>query len=278
MNEGKGKDMQSRSRITLFQLFFLSFAYVFSGAFLISETAVLSLLILLISAFVYCVIGYLYLRCLPTVFSEGGRWLSFLSCGKPHAAARVFVRIFSVISAAELILSWIAFTSRIHGFSTFLPISLVAVASLLLVVFVGAHGLTVVGRLSELLVFLIVPLILWAVLWKFAALDLRTFGEEPCAWIAILPAPIFYLLSMTALQSTAVPNVARKPIRIPLISFCGAIAAIICAFLFLLYGSGEENIFRLFFGWTASLIRLALLVCVCTEQFGKKESLPRREG
>ena len=275
---GRGSVMRSRSRITLFQLFFLTFAYVFSGVFLISETAVPSLLIPLISAFVYCMVGYLYLKCMPTVFSEDGRWLSFLSCGKPYAAASVFAWIFSVFGAAELILSWVAFALRIHDFADFLPISLVAAAGLLLAIFVSAHGLTVVGRLAELLAFLIVPLILWAVLWEFAALDLRTFGEEPCAWITVLPSPIFYLLSMTALQSTAMPNAASKPIRIPMISFCGAVAAVICAFLFLLYGAGEKNVFRLFFGWTATLIRLALLVCVCTERFGKKESLPRREG
>jgi hypothetical protein len=270
--------VQIRSRITLFQLFFLSFAYVFSGLFLLSETAVLSLLIPLISSFACCVIGFLYLRCLPTEFSEKERWISFLSCGRPYAAARVFACIFSAFGAVELILSWTAFVLRIFEFSDFLPISLVAAVSLFLAVFVGAHGLSVVGRLSELLAFLIVPLILWAVLWDFAPLDLRSFGEEPCAWIAVLPSPSFYLLSMTVLRSTAMPNAARKPIRIPLISFCGAVAAVVCAFLFLFYGAGEENIFRLFFGWMATLIRLSLLVCVCTERFGKKESLPRREG
>ena len=36
--------MPKRSGITLFQLFFLSFSYVFSGLFLIRETAFLSLL------------------------------------------------------------------------------------------------------------------------------------------------------------------------------------------------------------------------------------------
>lgn len=261
--------MPARSKITLFQLFFLSVAYVFSGMFLLSETAVLSLLIPLIPAFVYSAVGYLYLRRLPTDFSEKGRWISFLSCGRPHMAARVFARIFSVFGAAELILIWIAVFCRIHDFTDFLPLSLVAAAVLFLAVFVGAHGLTVVGRFSELTAFLIAPLILWAVLRRFSALDLRTFGENPCVWITVLPSPIFYLFSMTTLQSATTPNANCNPIRIPLVLFGGAVAAAVCAFLFMLYGVGRENVFLLFFGWTATLIRLALLVCVCTERGGQ---------
>ncbi len=50
--------MPAKSRITLFQLFFLSFAYVFSGLFLIREGSFLSLLIPLVPALVYCAIGF----------------------------------------------------------------------------------------------------------------------------------------------------------------------------------------------------------------------------
>ena len=69
--------MHAKSRITLFQLFFLSFAYVFSGLFLIREGSFLSLLIPLVSALVYGVIGYGFLRAAPEPSREE-RWLCFL--------------------------------------------------------------------------------------------------------------------------------------------------------------------------------------------------------
>ena len=254
--------MPVKTKITLFQLFFLSFAYVFSGLFLIRESSFLSLLIPLASAVVYGVIGYGFLRAAP-VRSCGERWICFLSCGEPHLPGRIFAEIFSFFAAAELILSWLALASSVSGFSEFLPFSLFAALILLLAIFFGAHGMTAVGRFAELTVFLIVPLLFWLVFWDFAPVDFTAVSENLYAWLVVLPSPILYLFSVTALTSTAVPRSARK-IAVPLVFLGGALTGILCAFLFLLYGAGENNIFLLLFGWTAAVTRLALLICVCT--------------
>ncbi len=254
--------MPTKSRITLFQLFFLSFAYVFSGLFLIREASFLSLLIPLVPALVYCAIGHCFLQAAPAI-SEKERWLSFLSCGKPHWTGRVFAGILAFFGAAELILSWLAFASSVQGFSDFLPFSLAAALVLLLAIFFAAHGTTAIGRFAELFAFLILPLLLWLVFFDFVKVDFRAFSENLYAWLAVLPSPIFYMFAMTVLSSTSVSEPIRKT-AVPLTSFGGALTAVLCAFLFLLFGAGEKNIFYLLFGWMTAIARLALLVCVCT--------------
>ena len=256
--------MPAKSRLTLFQLFFLSFAYVFSGLFLIGERSFLSLLVPLVSALVYCALGYCFLATAPMPTEGKDRWLSFLSGGKPHLCGKVTAELLAFFAAAELILSWLAFASSVQGFSEFMPFALAAALILLLAVFFGAHGLTAVGRFSELLVFLILPLLFWLVFWDFAPIDFRAFSDDPYVWLVVLPSPILYTFSMTVLQSTAVPKPVGHRAVIPLVSLGGAVTAVLCAVLFLLYGADENNIFLLLFGWSAATVRLALLVCVCT--------------
>lgn len=260
------EEMRSKSKITLFQTFFLSFAYVFSGLFLIRERSLLSLLVPLAPALFYAAIGYCFLCRAPRRFADKGRWLPFLSCGRPHLGGRLFTAVLTFFGAAELILSWLAFSDSVHGFEDFISFSLAAVLILALAVFTGAHGLTAVGRFSELSIFLILPLCFWIVFFHFVAVDPFAFSKDLHACLVVLPSAVLYIFSMSTLRSTAVPSVPEKPILIPLAFLLGVLAAILCAFLFLLYGAGEGNIFWLLFGWAASLIRLSLLVCVCTEK------------
>ena len=254
--------MPTKSKITLFQLFFLSFAYVFSGLFLIRETSFLSLMIPLVSALIYGAIGYGFLQASPVRSGEEG-WLCFLSCGKPRLTGKMFSELFSFFAAAELILSWLSMAFSVSGFSGFLSFSLSAALILFLAIFFAAHGVTAIGRFAELTVFLIIPLLLWLVFWDFVPVNFRAFSEDLYAWLIVLPSPILYLFSVTVRTSTAVPRPARK-IAVPLVSLGGAATGVLCAFLFLLYGAGENNIFLLLFGWTAAITRLALLICACT--------------
>lgn len=254
--------MPIRSKITLFQIFFLSFSYVFSGLFLIRETAFLSLFVPLAFVLLYGILGYLFLRLSPVCREE--RWLSFLSGGSPHLLGRAFAVFLSLLGAVELVFSWLAFAASVYSFSEFLSFSFAAVAVLFLAIFVGAHGVTAIGRFSELFSFLILPLVFWLVFFDFVPLDLGAFSENLYAFFIVSPAPILYLFSMTALQSTAAPNTPNKPILIPVFCFLGALVAVLCAFLFILYGADKNNIFLLLFGWMAALARLSLLICVCT--------------
>ena len=60
--------------ITVFQLFFLTFSYVFSGLFLIGERSFLSLLIPVGTALLFSAVGFFLLQNLPRLRAEKERF------------------------------------------------------------------------------------------------------------------------------------------------------------------------------------------------------------
>lgn len=265
----------SKSKITTVQLFFLSFSYVFSGLFLIRERSFLSFLLPPAAMLVCSLFGYCFLRCAPRTFTEKERFLHFLSCGRPHFFSRLLMAFLIFLSAAEMILTWILFSYSAHTVSAFISFSLTAVSALLLALFMASHGLTVLGRFAELSVFMIVPLLFYTVFRDFEAVEFGAFSRNLYALLVVTPAPVFYLFSMTVSSSTSMPKPIKNLSVISLCSFFGSVLAVLCAFLFLLFGAEENNVFYLLFGWTASVIRLSLLICVCTadsfsSRFGRR--------
>lgn len=266
---------RSKSRITTVQLFFLSFAYVFSGLFLIRERSFLSLLLPLGMVLLFSCFGYLFLKRAQGNLTEKDRFLAFLSCGRPHLVSKALAVFLIFLCAAEMLLSCLLFTYSVTVFSEFLSFTFVAAAVLLFAIWIGAHGLTVLGRFSELFVFLIGVLLFRTVFFDFQTVEYGAFSKDLYALLTVTPAPLFYLFSMTALQSTAMPKPLKRLGYIPLLALAGAATAVLCAFLFMLFGMGENSVFLLLFGWTASIIRLSLLLCVCagesfTRRFGRR--------
>ena len=266
---------RSKSRITTVQLFFLSFAYVFSGLFLIRERSFLSLLLPLGMVLLFSCFGYLFLKRAQGDLTEKDRFLAFLSCGRPHLVSKALAVFLIFLCAAEMLLSCLLFTYSVTLFSEFLSFTFVAAAVLLFAIWIGAHGLTVLGRFSELFVFLIGVLLFRTVFLDFQTVEYGAFSKDLYALLIVTPAPLFYLFSMTALQSTAMPKPLKRLGYIPLLALAGAATAVLCAFLFMLFGMGESSVFFLLFGWTASIIRLSLLLCVCvgesfTRRFGRR--------
>ncbi len=252
---------QGRSKITLFQLFFLSFSYVFSGLFLIGARSLLPMLVPLGAVLLFSALGFVFLDRAPRTFAEKERFLSFLSFGKPHFFAKFFAVLLSLTAAAEALLSVVAFSFSVRKFSAFLPFWFIFALLFLLVLFIAWHGLTAVGRFSELTVFLVLPLLFWLVFWDFQPLDIGSFSDSFYTYFLVTPAPVLYLLSMTVCESTVMP----KPIHtriFPLVCFFGGCAAVLCMILFRIYGASADNIFFLFFGWMASLIRVGVLLSV----------------
>jgi hypothetical protein len=179
------------------------------------------------------------------------------------------------LSALEMLLTWILFAYSVYSFSTFISFSLTAALILFLALFIASHGLTVLGRFSELSVFWIAPLLFRTIFRDFAEVDYSAFSPDLYTLLIVTPAPLFYLFSMAVSKSIAMPKPIKNLSVIPLCSFLGALLAVLCAFLFLLFGAGERGVFYLLFGWVASVIRLSLLICVCTADcfphyFGKR--------
>lgn len=250
------------AKITLFQLFFLSFSYVFSGLFLIGERSFLSFLVPLAAMLLFCALGFLFLEYAPRTFAQRGRFLSFLSCGKEHFFAKLFAALLVISAVAEALLSLTALAFSVRRFSGFLPFWLIFALTALAGLLIAGHGLTAVGRFAELTAFLIVPLLFWLVFWDITPIDLRAFSDDPYAFFLVMPSPVFFLLSMTVSESTAMPKSVADLRLFPLVCVFGACAAVLCMILFCLYGASQSNIFFLFFGWMTSLIRMGILLSV----------------
>lgn len=250
------------SKITLFQLFFLSFSYVFSGLFLIRERSFLSFLIPIGAMLLFSALGFLFLEYAPRRFTEKERFVSFLSCGKPHFFAKLFAVILMISAVVEALLSIMFFSFSVRNFSGFIPLWFVFALLICVGLFVSGHGLTALGRFSELVVFLILPLLFWLVFWDIHPIDVTAFSGNYYAFFLVMPAAVFYLFSMTVSESTAMPKVFFDIRIFPLVSFFGACFAVLCMILFRLYGFSDQNIFFLFFGWVTSLIRIGILLSV----------------
>jgi hypothetical protein len=250
-----------RSGITFFQLFFLSFSYVFSGLFLVGARSFLPMLLPLCALILFSAAGFFFLEYAPRIFTEKGRLLSFLSMGKTHFPTKILAFFLILTAATEALLSVMAFSVSARRFATFLPFWLIFAIILFFVLFMASHGITAVGRFSELMAFLVLPLIFRLVFWDLQPILLGDFSENIYAFFLVTPAPIFYLLSMTVSESTAMPKAVDLRF-FPIVCFFGGCAAVLCMLLFRLYGVGETNIFFLFFGWMASAVRVGTLFCV----------------
>lgn len=252
---------RNTEKITLLQLFFLSFSYVFSGLFLIGERSFLSFLLPVVAVLLFSACGFFLLQNAPDCNAKKYGLRDFLSCGTSAPLSTVLSVVFALFAMVEAGLSLFAFCFSVRAFASFLPFWLILIICAGLIVFVAAHGLTAIGRLSELMAFLILPLLLWILLWKVSPIDLTAFSSNLYAVFAVTPAPILFLFSATVSKTTAMPN--EKSLRLfPFASVLGAVLAVLCAVLFLIYGASEEHIFFLFFGWLTSVIRIALLLCI----------------
>ncbi len=256
---------KQKSKITVFQLFFLSFSYVFSGFFLVGERAFLSLLLTLAAVLLYAALGYLFTAYAPIRFEEKNRFSSFLSCAGDERPGKLLAAMITFFSAAELLLMLPLFISSVKNFSPFIPVWITALLLIAIVFFISAHGLSVIGRFSETMIFLLIPLFAYLVFRDTHPIDLSAFSKDLRSLFSIMPGPFLFLLSMTVSQSTAMPSPLKKrALVLSSVLFGGAVLAVLAMFLLMLFGTGENNIFMLFLGWATSLVRASLLISLCT--------------
>lgn len=247
--------------ITVFQLFFLTFSYVFSGLFLIGERSFLSLLIPVGTVLLFSAVGFFLSENLPKMGAEKERFCFSRVFDIPKAVAVPLNVALILFVTAEAIVSLIGFCLSVRSFSPWIPFWLTVAVSGAVVLFVAYHGLTAIGRLSELMAFLILPLIFYLVFRNVSPVDITAFSPDLHVFFTVTPIPFLYLFPVTALRSTAMPDPGSSRI-LPWVSVLGAVLAVICMILFLLYGASGNHIFLLFFGWMTSVIRIAMLLCM----------------
>ena len=249
-------------KITPYQLTMLTFCYMFSGFFLggvrnFSMVAV-SFLALCLSAFV----GY---RGAHTEKRSFAHFLSMMV--SPRWEKPLYLSMLALMGV-QFVSSLVAISEHIHILSGFLPLWGIGLSLVFMAFFASRRGIFVVGRLSELFLFLLIPLLVTRPFLPFAP----TFQDVPITWEGapafVSIAPILYLLSktVTAGDSSASHSLAatREDIGnraryVTLFLLAGGLLAVSTyGFLFLFEVRAGDVLLRLFL-WCASFIRLAVL-------------------
>ena len=252
-------------KITPYQLFFLTFSYLLSGFFL---GGMQSFAMAMASFFALCLYAYLaYRGC-----ASGRRnvW-EFFGALFPERVEKLVFIVFLTLTWMQFLPTAVLFSKRIHALSDFLPLWFVGISLTAAAFFVAARGFSTVGRLSELLLFLLVPLLLTRPFFHVEPAFQESAWDAEGALSFVSIAPIFYLLSKTA---TAGDRDASHSLRVSrgaianrgryVLSFLlggGALAVAVWGILLLFEIRMGDVLFRLLFWWTA-FVRLALLASV----------------
>ncbi len=249
-------------KITPYQLTMLTFCYMFSGFFLGGvrnfSVAVASFLALCLYAFA----GY---RCAHAEKRSFAHFLSIMVLprwGKPLYLAML------ALMGVQFISSLVGISEHIRILSEFLPLWFIGLSLVFMAFFASRCGIFTVGRLSELLVLLLLALLVTRPFLPFAP----AFQDVPITWEGTIDfvsiAPIFYLLSKTvtagdpsASHSLAASrgDMKNRARCVTLFLLAGGLLAVsVYGFLFLFEVRAGDVLLRLFL-WCASFVRLAVL-------------------
>ncbi len=255
-----------RMHLTPFQLFFLTFLYVFSGLTLSGADSLWALLVPLAAAMLWTLIG----ACGAVRYRED--LTSFLSAYMSRRETALPLAFFLSVSAAQAVFQFYDMASALGSFADFLPFSTVLLVILGVTLAVCRLGVTVLGRLSETSLFLLIPLILLHLFGSYMPMDASGFKADWHLLFSVLPAPFFFLLSLSSAagdrQATdsfrASANAPRSRVRLLCgVMIGGAVLAVLLRALVLIKPMGEDELLLRFLEYTAHTVKLCLLVCLC---------------
>ena len=267
-------------RITPIQLMFLTFSYMFSGFFL---GGVRNFTIVIASFFALCFYAYLGYRGYSL---ERRGYFDFLRVLVPEGMENVTILLFLILVWIQLLATLVRFSEHIHMISVFLPLGMIALTLVTASFFSSAKGFSVVGRLSEIVPLLLVPLLVTRPFFSFAPMfrDVPWAGQGLFSFISI--APIFYLLSKTVTAGdvsvsrsfrVAETGIEDRGRYLALFLLAGGLLAVaVYGFLLLFEVKAGDVLFRFFLWWT-SFVRLAILASVFYD-LARERPFARRKG
>ena len=257
-----------RTHITPVQLFFLVFAYLLSGFFLfnIHSYYAVAAQFAVFSVFAVMASGALSRR--STGLSD------FVSFYVPGAAGTVLTGAFLDLSVFQTVRTTVFYGESIARYCTFLPWWMIFSVLLLCAFLAVKRGMTAVGRFSELLPFLLVPLLFVRPFGDFApTLSLSDFpvsGVLSC----VSCVPVFFLASKTlvsgdegvsdAMQSANPPPVRRAAFLLQVMLAAAASASLLYGFL-TMFTFRAGDVFLSLFLWMLHIIRLSILVGIAVD-------------
>ncbi len=261
------------SHLTPIQLFFLTFLYVFSGYTLTETDSVFPLLLPILAVTLWALIGW------RGAAAKRGDLAELLGAYMPKRETIIPLGFFLAVTAAETAVHLFSAVVILADGADFLPFSLV------FCVFVGASvllaykGVTVLGRVAELSLFLLVPLVVFHLFGEFAPMRITGAASGVRLLFSAMPTPIFFLLARTAVAGD--PEVSagfrasehrprdRSRCLVSAVILGALFAGALRAFL-LLFPFAEAELLRAFLEMTAHLTKLSLLFAILAEGLATK--------
>lgn len=249
-------------KITPYQLTMLTFAYMFSGFFLGGVRNFSMVAASFLALCLYAFAGY------RGVHTEKRSFAHFLSVMVSPRWEKLLHLAMLVLMGIQFVSALVTVSEHIHILSGFLPLWVIGLSLIFMALFASRRGIFTVGRLSELLLFLLIPLLVTRPFLSFVP----AFRDVPMTWEGDIDfvsiAPIFYLLSRTvtagdpsASHSLAASrgDIKNRARYVTLFLLAGGLLAVsVYGFLFLFEVHAGDVLLRLFL-WCASFIRLAVL-------------------
>lgn len=252
-----------RTHITPVQLFFLTFSYLLSGFFLFHISSYYAV------AAQFAVFSAFAMLCLRGLSRRRTGLSDFVSVYAPGAAGVVFTGLFLVLSVFQMTRTAVFFSESVQRVCRFLPWWVIFITVCFCAVFASGRGMTAAGRFSELVPFLLVPMLLIRPFGDFtptlAAGDFDVSGVLSC----VSSAPVFFLASKTLVpgdegisEAMRVGNKTpahRGPYLVRIMIAAAAAASLVYVY-FTLFSFGAADLFLRLFLWMLHILRLAVTV------------------
>ena len=263
-----------KTHLTHFQLFFLTFLYVFSGTVLSDITSPLSFLFPLTVSILWAVVGY------RGALQKREDMTDFLSAYLPRRETVIPLAVFIFSVSAEAVLTILDVATVFWGRSDFIPFPLILTVFFGTSMLITRKGMTVLGRVSELSLFLLVPLVILRLFGSFHPMDMVDAVSVLRLVFSVMPAPIFFLLSMTVVsgdvgisggfRATGYAPKNRAAFLIGIVALASAVAVLLRAFL-LTFPLAEKDLLAYFLEYTAHAVKISLLFSILAHGYAKEK-------
>ena len=254
-----------KTHLTPFQLFFLTLLYVFSGLVLTDAVSPLSLLLPIVMSVLWAVVGY------RGALQKRTDMADFLSAYLPKRETVIPLSVFLFTASAEAVIGILDVAAVFWGRSDFIPFPIVLAIFFGISMLIVRKGTTVLGRFSELSLFLLIPIVILHLFGGFKPINAMESSSMLRLVFSVMPTSIFFLLSMTAVsgdegiskgfRATGKTPKNRASFLIGIVVLASAVAAVLRAFL-LTFPLAEEDLLVYFLEYTAHAVRLSLLFSI----------------
>ncbi len=199
-----------KTHLTPFQLFFVTFLYVFSGITLAGADSVLALLLPFACCVLWALVGY------RGAMKKRDDLADLLSVYLPKKETVIPLAFFLIVTVSELLFTLFNAGNFFEKESDFLPFPLVLAVLFGIAAVIAFFGVTALGRFAETVLFLLVPLIVLHLFGRLDSIPMIAPVSDLKIIFSVMPAPIFFLLAMTTVSgdegtSDAFRIVYQKP-------------------------------------------------------------------